>query len=424
MKLMRKLRILLSCLVLAAVVIGGYLWASRDSLAEKIIKKELATLGIPVQSLTVTGFSTRSVTLSDLALGEGGAMHAKRAVLNFDYDWTSRQLNAFDATIEGIELRGQLENGQLMLGGIEKAWGSALATASSKAIAIALNGALNFKRDNAGQFTANLQQGQLTLIQNQKNMLLPLQLEASGTGDLSKLAAQGKFHDTRNRVKGSFTADYAMAPKTGTITWKTDPMRFSEKGFTFAQLSPGFAEGIATVSSRLSVSGVVKLKPNQWTVTPTITVLELPVDALLASVLGDKAVVSGSVKGSVPIRVTKGGNWRIEKSRLINIGPMGVKMDPAAQGSALDAHPQAELVKSALSNLQVEKLTLDVQSTDDKGGVKLDWHFLGHNPDLMGGKPVDFTLAVTLNLRDTWNSIQQVKRATREAEQQLLRQKK
>lgn len=423
-RMMRLPKIILLCFVLLVAAGGLYLWQSKDSLAERVIKAELAKLGIPVQSLTVTGVSTRSITLADLALGEGGALHAKTATINFAYDWTSRKLGAFNATIDGVELRAQIDEGQLLIGGIEKAWGSALTTASSKAIAVSLNGSIAMARDTAGKFKATLNDGLLTLIQNQKNMLLPLQVEANGEGDFSKLTAQGNFRDARNRVKGSFDAEYAVTEKTGKITWKTDPMRFSDQGFTFAQLSPGFADGVATVASKLAVSGVVNLKPEQWTVTPKITVLELPVDALLASVLGDKAVVNGSVKGSIPIRIMKGGTWRIEKSRLINIGPMGIKFDPTASGTALDAHPQADLVKSALSNLEVQKLTLDVQSTDNKGGVKLDWHFLGRNPDLMGGKPVDFTLAVTVNLRDMWRSLQQVKRATREAEQELLRQKK
>lgn len=421
---MRAFKIIFLTLILLAAAGGLYLWQSKDLLAERIIKGELAKLGIPVESLTVTAMTTRSITLADVALGEGGALHAKTVQLTFTYDWTSRQLGAFDAALDGVELSAQLENGQLRIGGIEKAWGSALTTTSSKAIAISLNGAITLARDQAGHFKATLNDGLLTLIQNQKNMLLPLKVDATGAGDLSKFTAQGNFRDARNRVKGSFNADYAVTEKTGTITWKTDPMRFNEKGFTFAQLSPGFADGVATVASKLSVSGVVALKPGQWTVTPKITVLELPVDVLLASVLGDKAVVNGRVKGSVPIRIMKNGTWRIEKSRLINIGPMGIKMDPTASDTPLNAHPQAELVKSALSNLEVQELTLDVLSTDDKGGVKLDWHFLGRNPDLMGGKPVDFTLAVTLNLRDMWSSVQEVKRAMREAEHELLRKKK
>ncbi len=420
---MKTVRIILLCILVAAIGGGAYLWLNRDSVAENVIKGELARLGIPVESLTVTAISPRSMTLTDLKLGEGRALHVNTATLNFAYDWSSRQLGAFDATLEGVELRAQIENGQVLIGGIEKAWSQTLTTATGKAIAMALNGTVKLNRDAAGHYTASLNDGLLTLIQNQKNMLLPLNVDATAEGNLSKLSAQGNFHDARKRVNGKFRANYAVTEKTGKITWETQPMRFSEKGFTFAQLSPGFAAGVATVASKLSVSGVVNLKPDQWTVTPKITVLELPVDTLLASVLGDKAVVNGSVKGSVPIRISKGGTWRIEKSQLINIGPMNVKVNPETAGAAIETHPQAELVKTALSNLEVQKLTLDVASTDNKGGVKLDWHFVGRNPDLMGGKPVDLTLAVTLNLQDMWNSVQEVKRATREAEKQLLRKK-
>lgn len=418
---MRVMRIVLLCVLIAAIGGGTYLWNKRGSLAERLIGAELARLGIPVESLTVTAISPRSIVLTDLKLGEGGALHAQTATINFAYDWSDLQLGAFDATLEEVQLRAQIEDGEILLGGIEKAWGAALTTATPKAIALSLNGTITLARDAGGQYSAALDDGLLTLIQNQKNMLLPLNVAATAMGDLNKLAAQGNFQDARKRVNGTFRADYAVTTKTGTITWKTQPMRFSQQGFTFAQLSPGFAEGVATVASRLSVNGVVNLKPDQWTVIPTITVLELPVDTLLASVLGDKAVVNGSVKGSVPIRVMKGGTWRIEKSRLINIGPMGIRVNPQTAGAAIDAHPQADLVKSALSNLEVQKLTLDVASTDSRGGVKLDWHFIGRNPDLMGGKPVDLTLAVTLNLSDMWSGVQQVKRATSEAQKQLLR---
>lgn len=416
-----RVRNLLFIPVLLAVAGGAYLWSQRDSVAEKLLKDQLAELSIPVESLTVTSFTTRRMELADVKLGEGGALHAERATIDFHYDWSTRKLGPFDAIFEGVELRGQVQDGEILLGGIEKAWSEALVTPNSKAIAVELNGALKLSRDKEAHYTAELSDGLLTLKQDQKNMLLPLQLTASGEGDLSNFNAQGKFHDARKRVKGSFDATYDITKKQGHITWKTDPMRFSEGALTFAQLSPAFAEGVTTISSRLSLSGVVNLQPDKWTVTPKIIVLELPVDTLLASALGEGTKVKGTVKGQVPIRISKGGNWRLEKSRLINIGPMNIAVDPTATGTAMDAHPQAELVKSALSNLEVETLTLDVASIDDKGGVKLDWHFIGRNPDVMGGKPVDLTLAVTMNLRDMWRSMQEVKRATREAEKQLLR---
>lgn len=62
---------------------SAYVWLNRDSVAENAIKGELARLGIPVESLTVTGISPRSMTLADLKLGEGGALHVATATLNF-----------------------------------------------------------------------------------------------------------------------------------------------------------------------------------------------------------------------------------------------------------------------------------------------------------------------------------------------------
>lgn len=418
MRTLRNILILLLCGVLAA---GGYLWLQRNAVAERFIRNELARRNIPVTAITVSSISTKSIHLSNLELGEGGALRADSAELNFAYSWQDRQLGALDATLQGVEVRAQVQDGEVLLGGIEKAWSTALITLNRTAIALALDGDLKFARDAAGAFTADLQNGKLSLVQSQKNLLLPLQVDASASGDTTKFTAQGNFHDARKTVNGTFNANYALDKKTGTITWNTQPMQFATNGFTFAQLSPGFADGVATIASKLAVSGKVDLKPNQWTVTPKITILELPVDTLLASVFGEGAVVQGKVKGAVPIRLSKGGAWRIEKSRLINIGPMLVRVNPATAGQALDAHPQADLVKSALSNLQVETLTLDISSTDSKGGVKLDWHFIGRNPDLLGGKPVDLTLAVTLNVEQMWRSLQEVKRATGKAER-LLRQ--
>lgn len=418
---MRRWKIALLTILVLLAAVAGFAWLKASALAEYAIRDLLAKQNIPVESLRVVGLSTRSITLADLALGEGGAVRAKQAVVTFDYDWTARTLGAFDATLEGVQLRAQLQDGEILLGGIERAWSTALITPNSNAIAIALDGDVTLAHGADGDMNAALTNGQLTLMQQQKNMLLPLILNATAQSDGKDFTLTGNFHNDKKNVDGTFDGRYALEKKTGRVTWNTKPMRFAEKGFTFAQLSPAFADGIATIATQASLSGVVDLKPGQWTVTPKLTLVELPIDTLLASALGEGAAVRGSVKGTVPIRIMKGGAWRIEKSRLINIGPMEVKLNPAGgTGEMLKAHPQAELVKGALSNLQVETLTLDVQSIDAKGGVKLDWHFLGRNPDFMGGKPVDLTLAVTLNVSDMWKGMQQVKRATKDAERLLL----
>jgi hypothetical protein len=419
---MRTVKIILLILLALIVIGGGLLWFKSSSLAEQQIRALLEREHIPVQSLTVTGITTKSVALKDIAIGEGGALRAKTASIDFNYAWADGALGAFDATLDGVELRAQLQDGQLLIGGIENAWGTALITPTPQAIAIDLAGKMHITRTEAGALSASLNDGALTLSQHQKNLLLPLKINATAQGEGDQYRIKGSFADNKKNVDGTFSGDYSVESKTGHIQWDTKPMNFTTNGFTFAQLSPGFASGVATITSKASISGVVDLKPDAWTVTPKITLLELPVDTLLAKVLGEKTVIKGSVKGAVPIRISKGGAWRIEKSRLINIGPMAVQMDPATT-QALGDNNNAQLVKTALSNLQVDTLTLDVESTDNKGGVKLNWHFIGNNPDFLNGKKVDFTLAVTANLQDIWDNMQQVKRATSAAQKQLLNAK-
>jgi len=416
------MRLLLALLLLVAAGAGG-LWLMRAQLAEKVVRQELAKLNISVPSLQVTGVSRQRITLSDVALGEGGAVRVQQAVIHFPQAWDDLKNGYFRAELEGVQMRALLQDGAVQLGGIERSWGAAEVTPNAKALAIALDAALQVDRTPARTGFV-VTKGLITVSQNQKNLLLPLVLDATGELMGTKFSAQGSFADARTIVKGTLRAQYDMQQNIGNITWNTDSIRFDAAGFTFAQLSPLYAEGFETIASTAAVRGTVELAPGKWTVKPTLTIVELPVERLLSAAFGEGAQVKGSVQGSVPIRLTQGGGWRIEKSRLVNIGPMEIRVNPATAGQALSAHPQAELVQQALSNLQVETLTLDVSSTDSKGGVKLDWHFVGRNPELLGGKPVDLTLAVTLNVRDMWRSVQEVKNATREAEKLLRAQER
>lgn len=414
---------MLLLLLLAALAVGAYVWFSRLALAEQQLRALLAQHNIPVQELSVTSITTRSITLGELVLGEGDAVRAKGGTLHFAYDWRGGKLGDASAEIEGLELQAKLQGGVLTLGGIERAWGQVEA-GKGEVIGLGIGGNWTAQYRENGDLDATLAQGLLTLVQEGQDMVLPLELSAQVEGREGTYKLRGDFANTKQKVQGDFTGSYAMATGRGTINWNTKPMQFGADSLTFAKLSPAFAEGITTIPARLSLSGKVDLAPGKWTVTPTLSILELPVDGLLAQVLGEGTVAKGSVKGTIPIRVTKGGAWRIEKSRLVNIGPMQLQLPAdAAAAQGLGQHPQAELVQQALSNLQIEKLTLDVMSTDNKGGVKLDWHFIGRNPELLGGKPVDLTLAVTLNLQDMLNNLAQVKRATKAAEQELLKKK-
>lgn len=132
----------------------------------------------------------------------------------------------------------------------------------------------------------------------------------------------------------------------------------------------------------------------------TLTLPRMPLATLLSRALGEGTVVDGMMGGTIPIQVTEKG-WRIDPAVMKNIGDLHVAVTPgSASAQALSSHPQADMVLGALSNFQVATMTLNAQSTDDRGGVRMDWRFVGKNPDFMGGKKVDFTLAVNANLED------------------------
>lgn len=424
---MRALKIILLIVLIPLLLVAGALtfaWFQRTGFAEDILRERLAEQNIAVESLTVSSVSARQITLSDVALGEGGALRAKSAQLNFKVDWTKRDWGNFYAVLKGVEARALLSEGQLLLGGVERAWGTALITPTADATAIRLTGDLEISGTKGGQFAGRLEKGQLTLSQQQKDLLLPLKLVAQGNGDAQRIIVQGMFYNDARQIDGDFNGSYALAEKRGQLKWNTKPIAFAPDGFTFAQLSPAYAEDFATFATRLSVAGTLDMRPGSWTVTPRLTIYEIPIEALLKDVLGEGTRITGMVKGEVPVRVSKGGNWRIEPADLKNIGNMHIALAPGTAGDkAFSAHPQAEVIKGALGNLQVEEMSLHIVSLDDKGGVKMQWHFKGRNPDYLNGKPVDLNLAVTANLRDMWRSATEVKKLQREAEQELLKSK-
>ena len=156
---------------------------------------------------------------------------------------------------------------------------------------------------------------------------------------------------------------------------------------------------------RVSAKGSIALSEKGWALKPTVKFLDLPLGAVLASALGDDATVDGTVTGSVPLEITDKG-WRIAPAQMRNKGGLRIAVSPVGTTADLvQSHPQSQLVLSALSNFVVDTMRLDLRSTDAEGGVHLNWHFLGANPELYGGKKVDFTLAVNANLENIWLSV-------------------
>lgn len=406
------------------LAVAGAAWVQATTIAERSIRAALAQYGIPVQSLTLTTLRPHRLAARAIALGEEGALRIGKLHARFDYDWRARRMGAVTVTLEDMEIHARLGQGKMLLGGIERLWEGAALPPDPAATDLRLAGALTLHRAADGTFSGQWREGRVTLGRRQEMLLLPLVATADMQGDAQSLRFSGAFASRGGDFSGNFAGDYAPQAGRGTITWETQPVDFSHTGFTLARLSPASAEGWDAITGRLSLRGTVSFLPEQWVLAPVVTIHALAVAPLLEPALGEGTQVRGSIEGVVPVRITKNGNWRFAPSRLVNSGPMEIRVHPQGKtGVMLAGHPQAALVQAALSNLRVETLTLDLKSTDAHGGLQLIWHFLGRNPDLQGGKPVDLTLAVTLNLRDMWRSVEEVKRATDAARKQRPRGK-
>jgi hypothetical protein len=395
---MRK-KLLIILAVLAVAGLGLFLAASL--IAERGIGYLLNVRHIPLKSLNVSSIGRDHLVLRGVALGENGELKADRADITIR--WNGRQAEAFDIVLRQADITAQLQGGQLVLGGIERAWTDIMA--AGEATSLHLTGDATLHYETNGAINGRTEKAQLTLQREGKNLLLPLTVNLTAEGKLNDaITFKGAAASAAKELQLAFTGNYDLAQKKGMVDWSSQPVAFRPDGFRFADLSPAYAGEVATFPMRLSAKGKLVLTPGDWVLTPNITFLELPLAPLLASILGEGSKVDGIVAGTVPLTITP-ERWRINPSTLGNKGGLTIAIGPDAAGAGMIAqHPQADVVMKALGNFQVEDMTLTSQSTDDHGGASLTWHFLGRNPDLYGGKKVDFTLAVHANLEDIWLS--------------------
>lgn len=177
-------------------------------------------------------------------------------------------------------------------------------------------------------------------------------------------------------------------------------------------------EEVVVNAGATSITGQADIRL-AWRAREAKVTLDIPtmqLAPLLAGALGEGTLVEGLMGGTIPVQVTEKG-WRIDEAAMKNIGGLHVAITPGSPSAqALSSHPQADTVLGALSNFQVDSMALTLKSTDDHGGVLLNWRFVGNNPDFMGGKKVDFTLAVTANLEDILRSTASAETLAGEAE--------
>lgn len=402
-------------------VLALTLWLSFDRLATRGIGYLLAKSNIPVQSYRIEKLTREHVVLADVALGEAGEVKARS--LDLRIGWKGRSAQQFDVVATGVEVAARLEGGAVALGGVERAWQESSAPATGEVTDIHATGDLTAQYRMGGALTITARDTTITATRDGVALLMPVRANAELSGDVAKaLTYKGTLSAAKEKLQATFNGAFDVATAGGKTEWSIRPVRFTPDGLTFAEVSPFYAAELPTFPMRVSAKGTLVLTKGSWSLAPNVTFHELPLETLLAGVLGTDAKVQGVVAGGVPLRLSP-GKWRIDPASLSNKGGLSIAVSPVgAAADMLKTHPQSGIVLGALGNFQVEAMTLDVKSTDDQGGVHLGWHFLGANPDLYGGKKIDFTLAVNANVEDIWLSATQAEKLAEKASAQGAKQ--
>ncbi len=408
---MRILLWTVALLSVAALVV----WISFDRIAVRGIDYALEKQGIPVKSYRIVSLSRSHVVFKDVALGDHGEVTAAQVDLRIG--WNGNKAETFDLQLGDADIMATLTGGKLSLDGIERVWHQEPLAPSKDTINLRAVGDVTLHYAMGGEAKMQANAVTLTASRDAQDLVLPLLLDGTAEGNMKKtLTYTGTLVSEKKQLNGRFSGSYDMAGAKGSTQWSVEPIRFTPGGFTFHQLSPFYASEVPTFPMRLSAKGVLTLAKGSWSLTPQLTFHELPLETLLASVLGEDAKVNGIVTGGIPLTVTP-NNWRIKPASLSNKGGLTIAVSPVGRAAdMLQTHPQSQVVLAALGNFHVDEMSLNAKSTDDHGGMSLKWHFLGANPELYGGKKIDFTLAVNANLEDIWISATQAEKLAQKAQ--------
>lgn len=409
------MRILLWILAILSVIALA-IWINAGAIAERGISYALGKREIPVQSYRIVRLNRGHIILRDVVLGEQS--QAKAGELDLRITWKGNTAEAYDVTLKDADITLQQGEGGVTIGGLERAWSKTPVTLTGEITDIHLVGDITARYAMGGDARLQANDVVVTASREGTNLVMSLTLNGEAEGNISHaIKYHGTLTEPKKRIHGAFTGSYDMASASGKTEWNIDPTRFTPQGFTFSELAPFYAEEAPTFPMRISAKGALSITKGMWQLTPNLTFHELPLESLLASLLGEDAKVEGTIGGGIPLVIAP-GKWSIKPAKLSNKGGLKIAVSPVGQAAQLvQSHPQSELVLSALGNFQVDTMTLNAKSTDDHGGVNLTWHFLGANPDLYGGKKVDFTLAVNANLEDIWISATQAETLAQEAQE-------
>lgn len=109
--------------------------------------------------------------------------------------------------------------------------------------------------------------------------------------------------------------------------------------------------------------------------------------------------------GILPLEIN-GLNVQVRDGQVSNMAPGWLRYEPGAELRTSAANnPALELALSALSDLQISTLALEVNYAPD-GALILQTRLQGHNPQWQQGRPIDLSLNIEENLQQLLRSLQ------------------
>ncbi len=204
-------------------------------------------------------------------------------------------------------------------------------------------------------------------------------LQGTGTLSLNKTVAQmeGSLESSDQQYKAVFETGYDLAnPDAATATLHSATLPFKEGR-------------ISTQNITIPLTGT---KP----IALTLTAQKISTDALLQSLTGKRVSATGTVSGTLPLIIDRGGGFTLGKGKLQADGAGLIQMP----GDALPGdNEQIELVRDVLENLHYSLLSATVDSAgNDKITVKLSLE--GSNPGVYDGRTIKLNVNLTGDVLD------------------------
>lgn len=437
--MLRRLLLGIALLIVTLVLVVRF---GSGMVAEKAASKYLAGKNVAAKTVRIQHASLRSALVSEAVVGTNDNVATQG--LSIDYGYRDGALDVTRITADTLQITGSTADGGWDMGGVETLLpvkplakdakdivrftaetaldaslrGKALKLSTAKGVAQVEMGDMTLDAKNIavtlvpskteGSMDWTLKADTIVVTGREGPLTAALNLSATGTVTAERIEGQGTLADKGRTMP--LILRFAHGVETGktTVQWTSNTIKLTEKSQGFAALSPLLAS-IPPMDAELRMQGNAVLeKGKQGKYTHLITVDRAAMSPLLKLVLKDDVAITGDLSGTIPLAWSGEKIPQIKGAELKNTGPGTLVYDPLTGASAqLQGEAQAQVLLDALRKFQYK--TLDISASSDKtGALKSTFHLIGANPDLYGGKSIDFTLNVNGNLLSILESQQKV----------------